>query len=240
MVKGRIAEAGGELDNPPPLHCDFRTVEYSTGEHMGEKKWEACRGLGLAFGYNQAERTEDYLTGEQLIALYRDLTARGGNLLINVGPMANATIPDRSSGRFLSWGRQYGVVERQRASPKLLGTSANTDATGGKQRFLRPAVSAICDSRRRARSQVNLGTKILGQVSGEFEVAEPGENWFVEAPGDIHRIEACLTGVAFAPHRHDTYTIGITLSGIQSFTYRGAERASYPGQIVDPAPGRTT
>jgi alpha-L-fucosidase len=94
MVKGRIAEAGGELDNPAPPHCDFRTVEYSTGEHMGEKKWEACRGLGLAFGYNQAERTDDYMTGEQLIVLYRKLTARGGNLLINVGPMADATIPE--------------------------------------------------------------------------------------------------------------------------------------------------
>ncbi|HBS30866.1 MAG TPA: AraC family transcriptional regulator [Parvularcula sp.] len=67
---------------------------------------------------------------------------------------------------------------------------------------------------------------------GEFEVAQSGENWFVEAPGKIHRIEACLTGAAFARHRHDTYTIGITLSGIQSFTYRGAERASYPGQLV--------
>ena len=63
-------------------------------------------------------------------------------------------------------------------------------------------------------------------------MADVGENWLLEAPGDIHRIEACLTGVAYAAHRHDTYTIGLTLSGIQSFTYRGAERASYPGQIV--------
>jgi len=63
-------------------------------------------------------------------------------------------------------------------------------------------------------------------------LAHTDENWLVEAPGDIHRIEACFAGVAYAPHRHDTYTIGITLSGIQSFTYRGAERASHPGQIV--------
>ena len=68
--------------------------------------------------------------------------------------------------------------------------------------------------------------------AGEFELVDPGENWLVEAPGDIDRIEACLTGVTFAPHRHDTYTIGVTLSGIQSFTYRGAERSSYPGQMV--------
>lgn len=105
MIKGRIAEADGELENPPPPHCDFRTVEYSTGEHMGEKKWEACRGLGLAFGYNQDERTEDYMTGAELIDLYRNLTARGGNLLINVGPMADATIPDVQKRPLLELGR---------------------------------------------------------------------------------------------------------------------------------------
>ncbi len=63
-------------------------------------------------------------------------------------------------------------------------------------------------------------------------MADPDENWLVEAPGEIGRIEACLSGVAFAPHRHDTYTVGVTLSGIQQFTYRGAERSSYPGQLV--------
>ncbi|HVY88808.1 MAG TPA: alpha-L-fucosidase [Hyphomonadaceae bacterium] len=105
MVKGRIAEAGGELENPAPLHCDFRTVEYSTGEHMGAKKWEACRGLGLAFGYNQDERTQDYMTGEQLASLYRDITGRGGNLLINVGPMADARIPEVQQKPLLALGR---------------------------------------------------------------------------------------------------------------------------------------
>lgn len=63
-------------------------------------------------------------------------------------------------------------------------------------------------------------------------LADLGENWFSEAPGDIDRIEACFTGVAFAPHRHDTYTIGVTVNGIQSFTYRGADRFSVPGQMV--------
>ncbi|MEQ1785102.1 MAG: alpha-L-fucosidase, partial [Hyphomonadaceae bacterium] len=77
----------------------------STGEHMGEKKWEACRGLGLAFGYNQDERTEDYMTGVELIDLYRNLTARGGNLLINVGPMANSAIPDVQKKPLLDLGR---------------------------------------------------------------------------------------------------------------------------------------
>ena len=93
-VKARLAAAEGELEQPPPPHCDFRTVEYASGEGMGGQKWESTRGLGLAFGYNANEETGDYLTDEALIALYRDVTARGGNLLINVGPRADASIPE--------------------------------------------------------------------------------------------------------------------------------------------------
>ncbi len=56
--------------------------------------------------------------------------------------------------------------------------------------------------------------------------------WIIRAPGDIERAEACFSGAAFAPHRHDTYAIGITLGGVQSFDYRGAARHSLQGQVV--------
>jgi AraC-like DNA-binding protein len=49
------------------------------------------------------------------------------------------------------------------------------------------------------------------------------------APG-IERLAARLHGRAFAPHRHDTYAIGITLSGVQAFRYRGMSRQCLPGQ----------
>jgi AraC-like DNA-binding protein len=58
------------------------------------------------------------------------------------------------------------------------------------------------------------------------------QNWIVRAPGPVERIEACFSGRAFAPHRHDTYAIGVTLSGVQSFRYRGSARHSLPGQIL--------
>jgi AraC-like DNA-binding protein len=57
-------------------------------------------------------------------------------------------------------------------------------------------------------------------------------NWLVRVPGDVDRVEACFSGAAFAPHRHDTYAIGITLEGVQSFDYRGITRHSLPGQLV--------
>jgi AraC-like DNA-binding protein len=47
----------------------------------------------------------------------------------------------------------------------------------------------------------------------------------------IERLEASFLGQAFAPHRHDTYAIGLTLSGVQTFRYRGAQRICLPGQL---------
>jgi AraC-like DNA-binding protein len=47
----------------------------------------------------------------------------------------------------------------------------------------------------------------------------------------IERAAARLLDRAFSPHRHDTYAIGITLSGIQTFAYRGERRHCLPGQI---------
>ena len=46
----------------------------------------------------------------------------------------------------------------------------------------------------------------------------------------IERLEAYFQGRAFRPHRHDTYAIGITLSGVQTFRYRGVQRHCLPGQ----------
>jgi AraC-like DNA-binding protein len=53
----------------------------------------------------------------------------------------------------------------------------------------------------------------------------------IGAPG-IERAEVYLSACAFEPHRHDTYTIGVTTAGVQTFRYRGMRRVSLPGQLV--------
>jgi hypothetical protein len=50
-------------------------------------------------------------------------------------------------------------------------------------------------------------------------------------PG-FERMEAEFAGEAFTPHRHDTYALGITLRGVQSFWYRGERRFSLPGNCI--------
>src|SRR5450830_132081 len=59
------------------------------------------------------------------------------------------------------------------------------------------------------------------------------KDWIVRssAPG-MERIEAFFHGRGYAMHRHDTYAIGITLSGIQSFQYRKQLRHSLPGHTM--------
>ncbi|NGN43995.1 AraC family transcriptional regulator [Mesorhizobium sp. CGMCC 1.15528] len=64
--------------------------------------------------------------------------------------------------------------------------------------------------------------------------ANEGDNRIISAPAlaGIERIEARFSGNAFDMHRHDTYAIGVTLHGIQTFRYRGRTRHSAPGQII--------
>ncbi|MER8901119.1 AraC family transcriptional regulator [Mesorhizobium sp. M0317] len=60
------------------------------------------------------------------------------------------------------------------------------------------------------------------------------EDRIVSAPGrtGIERIEAHFHGKAFDLHRHDTLAVGVTLSGVQRFHYRGTVNHSLPGQVI--------
>ena len=53
-----------------------------------------------------------------------------------------------------------------------------------------------------------------------------------EPRAGLQRLSARFRGHAYDLHRHECYAIGITDRGVQSFRYRGAERASLRGQII--------
>jgi AraC-like DNA-binding protein len=50
--------------------------------------------------------------------------------------------------------------------------------------------------------------------------------------GGVELFSAWFAGEAYEKHRHDTYAIGLTDSGVQVFDYRGTVHASTPGQVV--------
>jgi alpha-L-fucosidase len=85
------------------LHADFTTPEYSTTPR-GTRKWEVCRGIGRSFGYNRTEDESGMPSADELVWMLCDIVARGGNLLLNVGPTADGQIPLAQAARLLAVG----------------------------------------------------------------------------------------------------------------------------------------
>lgn len=75
-----------------PAH-GFLTREYTDVDEIQPEPWEACRGLGYSFGYNQTEDETASMDGAELIRYLVDVVSKNGNLLLNVGPRADGTIP---------------------------------------------------------------------------------------------------------------------------------------------------
>ncbi len=99
---------------------DFAVYEYDVPAVAPDGAWELCRGLGYSFCVNRNERVEDHLTAAQVVALLVETVAKGGNLLLNVGPNADGTVPEIQA-RIL---RDAGEWVR-----------AHADAIHGSQRF---------------------------------------------------------------------------------------------------------
>ncbi len=74
-------------------HGGYWTTEYTAGMSGVEHPWEESRGMGVSYGYNRAEDLKIYHTGRELVFILVDTVSRGGNLLLDIGPKADGTIP---------------------------------------------------------------------------------------------------------------------------------------------------
>jgi alpha-L-fucosidase len=86
------------------LHSDFKSPEYETLDKISPTKWEECRGLGRSFGYNRAEGEAETIAPDELIHLLVDIVSKNGNLLLDVGPESDGTIPEVQMSRLRALG----------------------------------------------------------------------------------------------------------------------------------------
>ncbi len=93
----------------PSTHHDFRTPEYASFAEITQEKWEATRGIGFSFGYNQNEGPEHHLSVTKLIHMFVDVVSKNGNMLLNVGPTADGTIPALQRERLEGLGQWLAV-----------------------------------------------------------------------------------------------------------------------------------
>ncbi len=106
-IKARIARDPAAFDGiiPAPVpHSDFRTPEYARFADIEVKKWEATRGMSHSFGFNRNDTEADYASVETLLGDFIDGVSKNGNLLLNVGPQANGTIPEAQTARLKAFG----------------------------------------------------------------------------------------------------------------------------------------
>jgi alpha-L-fucosidase len=94
---------------PRPQHFDFRTPEYAVFDEIRSEKWESCRGLGFSFGYNRNETPDTMLSPTELIHSFVDIVSKNGNLLLNIGPRADGSIPAEQQERLLALGNWLAV-----------------------------------------------------------------------------------------------------------------------------------
>ncbi|MBE1562840.1 alpha-L-fucosidase [Nonomuraea africana] len=100
-VANRCKIESGNLDS---TELDFQTPEYTVKADIDANKWEASRGIAHSYGYNQNEPESDYLTSDQLVDSLVDIVSKNGNLLLDIGPRADGTIPSLMRERLLDIG----------------------------------------------------------------------------------------------------------------------------------------
>lgn len=86
---------------------DFDTPEQHVRPSRPGRAWESCMTLNGSWGYHAGDTL--YKTPAEVIATLARIVHAGGNLLLNVGPEADGTVPPRSAAILRDVGRWLEV-----------------------------------------------------------------------------------------------------------------------------------
>jgi alpha-L-fucosidase len=117
-------------------HGTYFTTEYAAGLQDGTHPWEESRGMAYSYGLNRAERADDYKSAREFIFVLVDLVSRGGNLLLDIGPAADGTIPPLMEQRLLEMGDWLKVNGEAIYGTRFAGRSCQwTEGAQPKQEY---------------------------------------------------------------------------------------------------------
>ncbi|QZE13185.1 alpha-L-fucosidase [Halosquirtibacter laminarini] len=94
---------GKHRNFPEGVGCD--EMDNMAVDKIGAH-WQNPATLGISYAYMQNEEIHDlYKTPEELVRLLVDVVSKNGNLLLNIGPRADGTIPEGMQRRLLAMGK---------------------------------------------------------------------------------------------------------------------------------------
>lgn len=74
-----------------PGQGDYDTPEQFVPPQLPARAWESCMTINESWGYNPDDK--EFKSSRKLIHTLCEVAGRGGNLLLNVGPMADGALP---------------------------------------------------------------------------------------------------------------------------------------------------
>jgi alpha-L-fucosidase len=120
------------VNNRAQLPEDFGTPEEHVTAEAAGRDWEACMTFNGSWGYMPC--AHDWRPVREVVHLLRTAAAGGGNLLLNVGPKPDGSVPEEAYQRLEPLGRWtiqnqeafYGQVERTDGRMDWMPTGAWT------------------------------------------------------------------------------------------------------------------
>ena len=108
------------INNRSQLPEDFGTPEERIRAEDAGRAWEACMTFNGSWGYMPYAPPEDWHTSRKVLDMVRQVTAGGGNLLLNIGPTPDGSVPPEATERLVPVGKWlsknaeavYGKVDR--------------------------------------------------------------------------------------------------------------------------------
>lgn len=92
-----------------PLHGDYDTPEQFIPATPPERRWETCMTLNESWGFNPLDT--HYKNAREVIRTLCEVRSRGGNLLLNVSPRGDGSLPPEQIDRMNALGAWVGVHE---------------------------------------------------------------------------------------------------------------------------------
>ncbi len=122
---------------PPGIHFDFVTPEYTSFDEIQAEKWETCRGISSSFGYNRTDDETSYLPAAAVIRMLVDIVSKNGNLLLNVGPRADGSIHELQRSCLLGLGAWLDVNSEAIRGTRPWSRAESVTSAGVPVRFTR-------------------------------------------------------------------------------------------------------